>query len=119
MADTPCAEQSEAAIGAWLNANVKFGVLVALRHTHGGMLRYERGEVVRLGRGRFQVAVLRKRGVVDKTSASFFYSGRSCLDPKGQTRLVIPTDAVLHACDVCDSTDGFLPGGPWVLTFGG
>ena len=117
MANTPCSDQTEASITDWLNANVKFGRLVVFRHTHGGMLRYERGEVIRIGRGRFQVAVKRKDGAVEKTSTAFFYSGKSCQDPKGQTHLVIPTDAVLEACDVCASKDGFLPGGPWDLPF--
>jgi hypothetical protein len=40
---------------------------------------------------------------------TFYYSGKNCWHPKGQTRLVIPTAAVFEACDICSENNGPLP----------
>ncbi len=81
---SPCFDQTEEQIEAWLRANVKMGTEVAVRETQGHHLRYTIASVDYLGKGRFGVG----------SSGSFYYSGKNCFHPKGQTRLVIPTDAV-------------------------
>ena len=109
----PCYEQSSNDIAAWLRANIRTtGILVAVRHTQGGILRYELGQVVRLAPGRFGVAIKRRDGTFSDSGDTFYFSGKNCLHPKGQTRLVIPTEAVLAACRTSER-DGSLPGGPW------
>lgn len=81
---SPCFNQNEEQIKAWLRANVKMGTEVAVRETQGHVLRYTIAPVNYLGKGRFGVG----------SFGSFYYSGKNCYYPKGQTRLVIPTDAV-------------------------
>jgi len=47
MSNSPCAGQSEAAVGEWLRDNVAIGTEVVIRETHGGPLRDVRTVVVR------------------------------------------------------------------------
>ena len=76
-----------------------------MRHTHGGFLAYFRARVFRLGRGRFELDTLGSRSL-SQSGTSFYYTGINCWHPKGQTRLVIPTAAVLEACAVSER-DGY------------
>jgi hypothetical protein len=99
--NSPCADQSQEEIEKWLRANVALGTEVVVRHTQSDLLRYQRGRVVRLGRGRFEVATQQAGGTYSESGNTFYYSGRNCWHPKGQTSLVIPTPAVLEACDRC------------------
>jgi hypothetical protein len=45
-------------------------------------------------------------------SESFYYGGKNCQHPKGQTRLVIPTASTLAACETCNSGPNFIHGVP-------
>lgn len=105
---SPCFGQAEEEIGQWLRANVAVGVEVVVRHTQGRVLDYKRGRVTGLGRGRFRVAHVRRDGSLGN-EASFYYSGKHCFHPKGQTRLVIPTPAVLRAVEELELNPGALP----------
>ena len=108
-AKSPCWEQTEDGIKRWLLENVRVGERVVVRTIKGSSLRYELGRIIRLERGRFAVAKSQSAGLVD-SSWSFYYSGRSCKNPRGSVRLVIPTPEVLEACAICVETGGFLPG---------
>lgn len=81
---SPCFDQTEEQIKAWLQANVKMDTEVAVRETQGHVLRYTIAPVNYLGKGRFKVG----------SFGTFYYSGKNCFHPKGQTRLVMPTNAV-------------------------
>lgn len=116
IANSPCAGQSADAIAVWLKERVAFSVEIVVRRTQAGMLQYERGKVVSLGKGRFEVSVRSRNGIFAESGDTFYYSGKNCREPKGQTRLVIPTPSVLKACGVCEQNDGFMPGGPWSIT---
>lgn len=108
--NTPCADQTEESVATWLRANVQLGTEVVVRRTHGGLLSYIRGQVIRLGRGRFEVAERRRDGTHDAAGEAFYYSGKNCWHPKGQTRLVAPTPAVMAACETCAENLGHMPG---------
>src|SRR5437016_2757197 len=108
QSDTPCGDQTAESVEAWLRTNVKPGVEVVIRETEAGLLRYERAQVVHIGGGRFEVAAKRPDGKLIRSGQTFYYSGKNCRHPKGQTRIVIPTEAVLKACDECGP--GYLPG---------
>jgi hypothetical protein len=84
----PCFGQTAESIETWLRANVAPGVRIAIRHTQFNQLRYELVEVIGLGRGRFYTV-----------GGSFYYTGKHCFHPKGQTRLVIPTPEVTAASE--------------------
>ena len=105
----PCFNQSEDGIRRWLLENVEVAIRVAMRTVKDGRLRYELGFVIRLERGRFAVAMPLSPGLV-VSSRYFYYSGRSCKNPRGPVRLVIPTTEVVEACAMCVETEGFLPG---------
>ena len=92
----PCHGQSEEEIKDWMKANVQIGTVVAIRNTQGGLLHYLPAEVTRLGRGRFTVEPQESYGL-GTGGSNFYYSGKNCWHPKGQTRLVIPTPAVIAA----------------------
>lgn len=94
---SPCYEQTDEAVNQWLKANVALDAVVVVRHTQAGFTHYVKAKVIRLGKGRFEVDTL-GAGHLSTAGTSFFYSGKNCWEPKGQTRLVIPTDAVLAAC---------------------
>lgn len=93
----PCHGQTADEVEAWLRANVRIGTTVAVRHTQAGFLQYATATVTRLGKGRFEVDTLGP-GNLSTAGHTFYYSGKNCWSPKGQTRLVIPTKAVLAAC---------------------
>lgn len=95
----PCHGQTAEEVAAWLKANVAVGVTVVVRNTQGGFLHYAKGEVVRLGKGRFEVRIdPDHEGGLSDAGVSYYYSGKNCFHPKGKTRLVIPSPAVLQAC---------------------
>ena len=109
----PCHEQTEEAVAQWLKANVRLGATVVVRHTQGGFVHYVKAEVIRIGKGRFEVDTLGK-GHLSTAGKTFYHSGKNCFNPKGKTRLVIPTEAVLAACTetVPTSSMGQLTGAP-------
>ena len=115
--NTPCKDQTEKSIKNWLIANLKVGATVAIRHTQGGMLRYERAVVLSIRPRNFALGALQSDGSFAESGMSFAYSGRNYREPTGQTRLVVPTPAVLAACDACHFGERALPGGPWVYIF--
>ena len=94
----PCHGQTEERIKEWMKANVQIGTEVVVRNSQGGFLQYTRAKVVRIGKGRFEVNTL-GRGTISGGGLNFYYSGKNCWAPKGQTRLVIPTPEVLAVCD--------------------
>jgi hypothetical protein len=110
---SPCFDQTNEAIEEWLRANVGDGCQVVMRDTRGGLLSYKRGVVVRLGKGRFEVAPQLADREFASAGEAFYYSGKNCWRPKGQVSLVMPTESVLRACDDCLSNNGFLPALPW------
>ena len=114
--NAPCADQTPDDIERWLQENVKVGSEVVIRETQGGMLKYMRGRVVRLGKGMVEVMRQRRDGSFDHSAESFNYAGRNRWHPKGQTRLVMPTANVLGACDQCMIDTGFMPGSAWSYT---
>lgn len=81
----PCADQNQPEIEAYYRA-IQVGAEVAIRETHGGILRYYLSTIDKpLSRGR----------VYPKGHQSFFAkSGVMCREPHGQCQLVVPTDAV-------------------------
>ena len=106
--NSPCGDQSEKSIKRWFRSNIKVGTLVAIRHTQDGMLRYERASVRSLRPKNFNVSPQHVDGTFTESSVTFDYSGRLWREPLGKTRLVIPTPAVLEACDACDFGRKFL-----------
>ncbi|MBM7112121.1 hypothetical protein [Archangium primigenium] len=81
---SPCFDQTKEQIETWLRVNVKMGTEVAVRETQGHILRYTIASVNYLGKGRFGLG----------SFGSFYYNGKNCFHPKGQTCLVMPTNAV-------------------------
>lgn len=94
---TPCYGQTADEVEAWLRANVCIGATVAIRHTQAGFRQYATATVTRISKGRFEVDTLGP-GNLSTAGCAFYFSGKNCWSPKGQTRLVIPTEAVLAAC---------------------
>ena len=92
----PCYEQTEEQVEIWLRTNVQIGTSVAVRNTQGGLLHYLPAKVVRLGRGRFEIQLDERYGI-GTGGSTFYYSGKNCWHPKGQTRLVIPSREVVDA----------------------
>lgn len=95
----PCYGQTADSIKEWMKANVQIGTEVVVRNSQNGFLQYARAKVVRIGKGgRFEVDTLGK-GNISYGGIAFYYSGKNCRSPKGQTRLVVPTPEVLAVCD--------------------
>ncbi len=91
----PCHGQTAKDVKNWLLSNVGIGTVVAIRNTQGWILQYIPAKVVRLGKGRFEVEPLQNSCFsVGEGGNTFYYSGKNCWHPKGQTRLVIPSPAV-------------------------
>jgi len=108
----PCFGQLAEEIESWLRANVKIGASVAVRNTQAGLLHYVPAKVVRLARGRFEIEPEEAYGLGTGGNA-FYYSGKNCWHPKGQTRLVIPTNEVRAAYGPPGSLD--LSYGPFTV----
>ena len=89
----PCFGQTQESIEAWLRANAQPGCQVVIRNTQGGVLSYERATVEAVAKGRIRLDKAGGTGGV-----SFYFTGKNCFHPKGQTRLVEPTPEVLAAC---------------------
>ena len=106
--NSPCHDQSAAGIEHWLRTEVRVGTPVVIRTMEKGSLHYQLARVVGLGNGRFEVDIEGKDP--SSTSAKYFYfSGKSCRRYR-TARLVLPTEAVLQACRICESSGGFLRG---------
>ena len=116
MSKAPCWDQSEARISSWVREHVHIDTPVVVGTIKDGRPRYDRARVTQLGRGKFQITLMTD-GAPFKGAQAFYYTGRSCRNPRGATRLVIPTVAVLKACDVCMQNGGFLLGEPNTYTF--
>ena len=97
LEDAPCYGQTKEEIEAWLRANVRIGATVVVRHTQGMLPQYAKATVIRITKRCFEVDTLGP-GNFSYGGPSFYFSGKNCWSPKGQTRLVIPTEAVLSAC---------------------
>lgn len=84
---SPCADQTEAEIENYYR-NEPEGAVAVVRCTHGGILIYE---VTTFGLRRT------RSGRINVGNSGDFYmkSGKNCFEPTGQTRLVVPTDAVI------------------------
>jgi hypothetical protein len=106
--DAPCARQTSEAIEEWIRANVRVGTEVVIRFAIGGRLHYQRGRVARLDAVRFGVAVRRRDGTYGPPRGGFFYTGKNCWNPTSLSQLVIPTPAVLAACEAFEESDGRL-----------
>lgn len=100
--NAPCADQTRAAIEEWIRAHVRVGTQVVIRYAIGRRLYYQRGRVACLDSARFGVAVRRRNGTYGLLRGGFFYTGRNCWYPSSLSHLVIPTPAVLAACDACE-----------------
>ena len=81
------------------------------------MLQYERAVVLSIRPKNFNVRAQRKVGTFAESSETFNYSGRNWRDPAGQMRLVVPTQAVLEACDACDFGARLMPVDPRTYTY--
>jgi hypothetical protein len=114
--NSPCAEQTPDEIERWLREQVKVGSEVAIRETQGGLLKYMRGRVVRLGKAMLEVVRQRRDGSYEHSGESFNYAGRNRWHPTAQVQIVMPTAEVLVACDQCMTDTGFIPGSAWSYT---
>lgn len=106
--DAPCASQTSEAIEEWIRANVQVGTEVVVRYAIGSRLHYQRGRVARLGPVTLGVAVRRRDGSYGPPRGGFFYTGKNCWNPTSLSHLVIPTRAVLAACEAFEESDGRL-----------
>jgi len=106
---SPDKEQSEKAIKNWLSSNVKVGTIVAIRRRQNGLVQYERGMVLSVRPKNFNVGFQQRDGTYSGSGTTFDTAGRHWRDREGGTQIVIPTDAVLAACDACDFGAAFLP----------
>jgi hypothetical protein len=84
---SPCVDQTPAEIEAYYR-NAPIGAPAAVRQTHGRMLRYDVTDIERVNPklGRLYVRV---------HGAFYMKHGKNCWEPKGQTTLVVPTEAVV------------------------
>lgn len=84
---SPCVDQTKGDIEAYYRAT-PVGAVAVVRHTQGHLLQYDVTEIE--GRNA-------KIGRVYIRNAGAFHmkSGVNCFHPKGQTTLVVPTEAVL------------------------
>ncbi len=108
--NSPCKDQSEKSIKKWLHSNVEVGALVAIRRIQDGTLQYERAVVLSMRPKNFNVGTQEKDGTFASSGDTFDYSGKGWSNPTGPNRLVIPTQAVLAACDACEYGTSFLHG---------
>jgi hypothetical protein len=106
--NSPCKDQSDKSIRNWLRSNIKVGAIVAVRRIQGGKLQYERAVVLSVRPKNFNVGVELGDGSFAGAGETFDNAGRNRRDPKA--RIVIPTEAVLQACILCDFGRGFMPG---------
>jgi len=105
----PDHDQSEKAIKNWLKSHVAVGVIVAIKRRQNGQLQYERGKVLSIRPKNFNVGPQQSDGTFADAGITFDYAGRSWREPAGGVRLVMPSEAVLAACDKCAFGTAFLP----------
>jgi hypothetical protein len=84
----PTEDQTELTIGRFLKV-VQIGDEVAIRETHGGLLRFILTTVTGLKKGRLYTQAQGYAG-----NSWYVRTGRSCWYPTGQSHLVEPTPAV-------------------------
>lgn len=84
---SPCVDQTADDIAGYYR-NAEIGAVAVVRHTQGGLLRYDLatidGKKPKSG-----------RVYVNPGGAFYMKSGANCFHPKGQTSLVVPTREVL------------------------
>ena len=88
--ERPCSDQNEQATMKWMTANASPGFIVVVRTTQGGIWEYRLDKITAVNdptKGRIHL----------QQAGSFYFSGKNCFHPKGQTHLLIPTDEVLRA----------------------
>lgn len=73
----------------WLKEHVAIGTTLYIHNTQGSVPYFQKVSVTRLGKGRFEVS---HPGFVGGTT--FYYSGKNCYAPKGQTRIVVTTPEI-------------------------
>ena len=101
MEKLPCDGQTREEIEAWIRENETIGLQVVIRSCYGGFYNYKLAEIERIGK-RGQIT-LNKAGD-SGGGANFYRSGKNCFHPKGQTKLVMPTEASLAACKIKTDT---------------
>lgn len=92
----PCCGQTQESVTAWLREHVVPGAKVAIRHGQGGLLHYVEGIVGETSQRSFEVKAAANYGT-SLAGPRFYFSGKNARHPKGQTRIVIPTPAVVEA----------------------
>lgn len=85
---SPCAYQTEGDIEAYYR-NIEEGAVAVVRQTQHYSLRYF---VTRVSGTKPSLG----RVYVDQHGAFYMKHGKNCFHPKGQTTLVVPTEAVLQ-----------------------
>ena len=89
---SPDEDQSDKAIRKWLSSHVEVGAIVAVANNQDGSLHYERGVVLSVRPKNF-----------GESGPTFDYAGRNWRERDDGLRIVIPTEAVLEACDAAKS----------------
>ena len=105
----PDHDQSEKAIKNWLKSHVAVGLIVAIKRTQNGQLQFERAKILSIRPKNFNVGPQQSDGTFADAGITFDYAGRSWREPSGGVSLVMPTEAVLLACDRCEFGTAFLP----------
>jgi|SRR5678815_2378452 hypothetical protein len=98
----PDQDQSQKAIKNWLKSNVRVGTIVAIKRTQNESLHYRRGIVLSVRPKNFNVGIQQQDGTFSESGITFDYAGRHWREPSGGVQIVIPTEAVLAACDGYD-----------------
>ena len=96
---TPDHDQSEKAIKHWLKSHVAVGAIVAIKSSTDGVVQFQRGKVLSIRPKNFNVGPQQSDGTFADSGITFDYAGRSWRESDGHMRLVIPTEAVLKACE--------------------
>ena len=85
----PCSDQTAEDTKEWMKAHAKKGHVAVVRTTQDGIWEYRLVEIQdtnpRIGR------------VYVESFGAFYYDGRNCFHPKGQTHLIVPTPTVVQA----------------------
>ena len=100
MEKLPCDGQTREEIEAWIRENETIGLQVVIRSCYGGFYNYKLAVIERIGKtGQLTLSKAGNSG-----GANFNRSGKNCRYPKGQTKLVMPTEATLAACEIKTDT---------------
>lgn len=87
----PCAEQTPETTKTWMKEYAVNRTVVAVRNTQGGITAYKLDVVD---------SINPKTGrIYTEQYGAFYYSGKNCFHPKGQTWVLVPTNAILDAID--------------------